>query len=921
MDSKVVVLGGGIAGLTAAHELAERGFSVEIFDKRDIPGGKSRTLPVPGTGTGGRKPLPGEHGFRFFPAFYQHLPDTMRRIPAGNGTSCFDNLTSATRLELALYDQPGIKLPTRFPRTFGDFSLLIADFYNDAAQFAPGELQFFAERLWQVMTSCEERRIAELETYCWWDYIGANSRSQNYQRLLANGLSRSLVAAQPRLASARTIGQVQVHLIEGTFLPDMTTDRVLIGPTSEVFLNPWIGYLAKQGVKYHKNSEITRIHIDGNTITGVTVRDTDTGLERAVTGNWFVAALPVEALALLLTNDLVRSAPELATIPLLAQNVRWMNGIQYFLNKEVDVIHGHVLYVDSPWAITSISQGQFWRRPVSDYGDGTAHGILSVDISDWTEPGSFNPAWAMNLDAASIAGEVWDELKRSLNVGGTVVLTDTMKAGWFLDTDIVMPNPHPTINLEPLFINTPSSWALRPKPETSIANFFLASDYVQTSTDLACMEAANEAARRAVNALLLRAKTAAPQCRLFSMEMPALLAPWRCHDKRRFEQREPWDGGFLFASSGYPLEITTMPWTNRLGSEMLARVRKTQLSVPVRPPIGLSDDAFHFASYNSRPNIFWYIEWWYFNFVDKATGRSGMLTFAIFNPGNVDGLATATLNSALFDSDGGVTTRMDYFPGASFSASYSKADVSLDANTISARSPTTYDVKATSQDNTVTFDLTFTAADDPQLLADNCVGVEPWEISSWLVYMPSATVTGSVSINGNVWKLTNAAGYHDHDWGIWAVPLRTWSWGTFNAPDRSISLDIGFHAAFQTSTAYFRFQSQRLLFPNFPPSAISQNGWKDWNVFWKYPTVMTFAAIDSTSSYRLEVTWHVLATAALTKYPLLVFEQTARFTGTLYRKTSGGWTTETTFDELGFCEFSDTWVGPGKPDIVTIEID
>jgi len=39
---KVVVLGGGIGGLSAAHELAERGFSVEIFDLRDIPGGKPR---------------------------------------------------------------------------------------------------------------------------------------------------------------------------------------------------------------------------------------------------------------------------------------------------------------------------------------------------------------------------------------------------------------------------------------------------------------------------------------------------------------------------------------------------------------------------------------------------------------------------------------------------------------------------------------------------------------------------------------------------------------------------------------------------------------------------------------------------------------------------------------------------------------
>src|ERR687891_297022 len=97
---KVAILGGGVAGLTAAHELAERGFEVVVLEARDIPGGKARSLPVPGSGAGGRSDLPAEHGFRFFPGFYQHLPDTMRRIPDGGGT-VLDNLTGATRILLA----------------------------------------------------------------------------------------------------------------------------------------------------------------------------------------------------------------------------------------------------------------------------------------------------------------------------------------------------------------------------------------------------------------------------------------------------------------------------------------------------------------------------------------------------------------------------------------------------------------------------------------------------------------------------------------------------------------------------------------------------------------------------------------------------------------------------------------------------
>lgn len=74
----VAVLGGGVGGLTAAHELAERGLSVTVFEAADSLGGKSKShayKPTPGVS------LPAEHGFRYVPGFYRHLRDTLKRIP------------------------------------------------------------------------------------------------------------------------------------------------------------------------------------------------------------------------------------------------------------------------------------------------------------------------------------------------------------------------------------------------------------------------------------------------------------------------------------------------------------------------------------------------------------------------------------------------------------------------------------------------------------------------------------------------------------------------------------------------------------------------------------------------------------------------------------------------------------------------
>jgi uncharacterized protein with NAD-binding domain and iron-sulfur cluster len=545
MAHKVVVLGGGVAGLSAAHELIERGFDVEVYEALRIHGGKARSVPIGGSGKPGpdgmRKDLPGEHGFRFFPRFYTHVTDTMKRIPFGHDRTVFDNLVDTTRVQLARFDRPPIELICRAPRALDDVRVLLGDLgllYRGDLDLSHDELYFFASRIWQIVTSCRERRMDEYEKIGWWEFIGAAEHSHGYQSLLGHGITRSLVAAKAELASTKTIGDIFVQLLFDIVEPGPSSDRVLNGPTNDVWISPWVDYLISRGVRYHLDSPLTAINCAQGRIQDVTVRRS--GMPQTVAGDYYVCALPVEDLVPLLTPGLLAADPSLANLRQLEQATAWMNGIQIFLTEDVDLAHGHTIYVDSPWALTSISQAQFWDLDLSQYGNGSVKSIISVDVSEWEQKG-LNGKTAKECNLAELILEVWGQLKRSFNRGGVEVLKDEYFYDWFMDSDVQLREGANDTNEEPLLVNLVNTWALRPEAVSRIPNLFLASDYVRTDTDLATMEAANEAARRAVNGILQASGSSARPCDLWKLHEPEMFAPWRALDLIRYQQGLPWD--------------------------------------------------------------------------------------------------------------------------------------------------------------------------------------------------------------------------------------------------------------------------------------------------------------------------------------------------------------------------------------------
>jgi uncharacterized protein with NAD-binding domain and iron-sulfur cluster len=533
----VAVFGGGVAGLTAAHELVERGFDVTVYERRAW-GGKARSMDVPRSARGGRRPLPGEHGFRIVLGFYQNLPDTLKRIPFGtNPGGVFDNMVPASHWRLAREGGSDLIVPFRPPGGPRDYTLEEIAQLPIAllqADFAPDAAAHFADRLTVFFSSCEGRRVGQWENTPWTDFIGSDRYSGFYRDYVAE-LPRLIQASHGERTSANWMAGALEALIYNLIGRGSTGpfDRPLNAPTNEAWIEPWLALLRKLGVRLRLGQTVTAFDLRRGRIGGARVRGPRG--TRTVRADWYVCALPVERARALWSGAIRAADPRLAGMDKL-QTGR-MNGIQFYLRRPTPIVHGHVAYVDAPWAVTSVSQAQFWDRDfAASYGDGRAQDCLSTIVSDWSQPGRIYGKPARELTPHQVASEVWEQMKRHLNDSGSAELTDDLLVSWHLDPGLTYTS-RGFRNADPLTSPTAGSWSKRPAVTTAIPNLLLAGDYGSGHWFVGTMESANKAGRLAANAVLERAGSREPRAQVIGRYRPP---EWESH-KRVDEQR--WANG------------------------------------------------------------------------------------------------------------------------------------------------------------------------------------------------------------------------------------------------------------------------------------------------------------------------------------------------------------------------------------------
>ncbi|KAB2902900.1 MAG: FAD-dependent oxidoreductase [Kofleriaceae bacterium] len=513
---RVAVIGGGIAGLTAAHELAGRGFDVTLHEMRPGGarglGGKARSQYFAVNGA----EVPGEHGYRFMPAFYRCLPETMARIPGrlepGRyraeafrepcGGSVRDSLVGLSHMAIARENFPLLTIHRNAPRysEVGGLVLTLAKIFHS---ISGAELHHIGKKLLHYCTRGPVERMQRFEQLSFWEYMEADKLGPIAQRVL-ECTPQALVAMKASEGSARTLLDVLVLMMLDFRRPG-PSEFVLPGPTTDTWLGPWARWLAQLGVRFEQGPEqrVTRIEVEGREVVAV---------HRAgappIRADWYVLATPLEA-----TQGIVAQSPaardrcaeldKVAAIPLDA-TTRWMVGVQFLLRgADRPWVRGHVAFGDSPWGITGVSQRQFWRPEyVERLTAAGGSGMLSIIATEWNQPRDCEVPRAESLTLPQIQAEIIRQIAKCRDADQQPMLRSQDVLAFHFDQDVGFEHGRPGRNRSPLLIHPPGSWARRPSPASDLRNLVLCGDHVQNPMDLATMEGACASARMAANVVL-----------------------------------------------------------------------------------------------------------------------------------------------------------------------------------------------------------------------------------------------------------------------------------------------------------------------------------------------------------------------------------------------------------------------------------
>lgn len=441
---RIIVFGAGIAGLTAAHYLVQRGHQVLVVEKSSVPGGMARSERTTGN-------LPIEYSFRGLGPWYNNAFSVMKEIQDGD-KKVYENLEP---IEFNLLDKHGsgpldwIKLGWLLAKSFAA---------------SPGRQQEYAQISAKEALGILSPSAAHDVGWTLGPGTGTDIGHASYHHV-------------SKFLQRNTFPGVTHTWPAGYRQGSNASWMVVTKPINEAWFDPWVKQLKSQGVEFLWNSEV--ISLDQQAIV-----KTGQG-EITLDADHFVVAInPFVAQKLLNLDPRFLSEPH-----------RQISYRVIFKDRlHLPPMQAYIL-MDSPFDLTFYSQQDSFLEPwYKTLWSGTATvdsvpGLLGKPMSAVTKEEMIAEIRLQMLTSRDLQALVYKHNGRSLDsFDFEIQLWPTWQ--FPPDAPTVQDPMHKWVND---FHNRPF------QPQQTFGKIILAGAHVKTNADLYSMEAAVQSGKRAAD--------------------------------------------------------------------------------------------------------------------------------------------------------------------------------------------------------------------------------------------------------------------------------------------------------------------------------------------------------------------------------------------------------------------------------------
>ncbi|NBP13200.1 FAD-dependent oxidoreductase [bacterium] len=542
MKRSVAVFGAGIAGLTVADALVDRGFAVTVYEKDSSAGGMAKSKRTP------KLNIPTEHSWRGYAPFYYNVFQVMKKIPINTehfeqklytieevakhstlnslwtyhkdkvyditqfvplhpGGSIIVNaggkdLEATWRsygIEWHLHDKSVLRILEKYrigtlvePHTNANLSVYDVGLKHDPIQFYllpdnprihPRDYLF----LWYTFLKCaiaDKRKDVYYKTR-FLDAIRGRVESDTYKYLVY------FIAGPGYGFDVNTISLGHfANFVERSYEHRYAGWYVASAPTSEAWINPWVKHLEKKGVKFVYNTSLTRVNVHAESVQSCEVQE-PLGESSLITSDYYCISINPNVAV-----DVFCKSPSLDQLHKQFSGLKTVNnqvGFVIAFRTKIDLPKNSAyVLMNSKLNITLYPQDVHWNQNVS-----LGEGVKSLWSGTCIQPGHLGELGSLDDVKNAILDEVLEEVINGVRLSERRqdILSVEIYDEWeVIEGKLVAKNKK--------WVNNIANEPFRPSAKTHLDNLTLAGAHCATSTVVWSMEGAVESGKLAANVIL-----------------------------------------------------------------------------------------------------------------------------------------------------------------------------------------------------------------------------------------------------------------------------------------------------------------------------------------------------------------------------------------------------------------------------------